>query len=249
MSAIAARGLRLVIGGATIIDGIDLDVSEGEMLGVIGPNGAGKTTLFNLLSGVIRPTAGQVWVQGRDVTGLSATRRARAGISRTFQTSSLFPALTVLENVRLATQAHRPRALSVLHRPTRDDEATTFARARLSDVGLVRQAGTLAGQLSHGDQRKLEIALLLACRPRVVLLDEPMAGVATGDVADLVALIRWLHQEERCTVLMVEHHLDVLLGLVDRVAVLHHGRLLACDDPESVVADPAVQSAYLGEPV
>ena len=247
--AIAASALRLVIGGVRILDGIDLSVASGEMLGVIGPNGAGKTTLFNLLSGVHRPTSGRVWLAGRDVTGLSATQRARAGLGRTFQTSSVFPALSVLENVRLAAQANRGGGLSVLRRPHPDDEATAFACARLVDVGLLPRAHTCAGQLAHGDKRKLEIALLLATRPDVVLLDEPMAGVATADVPELVEVIRRLHEEQRCTVLMVEHHLDVLLGLVDRVAVLHHGRLLACDRPDAVMADPVVQGAYLGEPV
>lgn len=247
--AIATSALRLVIGGAKIVDGVDLSVAPGEMLGVIGPNGAGKTTLFNLLSGVYLPTSGQVWLAGRDVTAHSVTRRARAGLGRTFQTSSVFPALTVLENVRLAAQANRHGALSVARRVRDDDDATEFARARLADVGLQRRAGTPAGQLSHGEKRKLEIAVLLAGEPSVVLLDEPMAGVATGDVPELVELIRRMHREQGCTVLMVEHHLDVLLGLVDRVAVLHHGRLLACDRPDAVIADPAVQSAYLGEPV
>jgi branched-chain amino acid transport system ATP-binding protein len=247
--AITAAALRLTIGGVHIVDGIDLSVAPGEMLGVIGPNGAGKTTLFNLLSGVLRPTSGGVWLAGRDVTGLGATQRARAGLGRTFQTSSVFPGLSVLENVRLAAQANHRGALSLVRRPRPDDEATQFARARLADVGLEERAGTPAGQLAHGEKRKLEIALLLAGRPDVVLLDEPMAGVATADVPGLVELIRRLHVEQRRTVLMVEHHLDVLLGLVDRVAVLHHGRLLACDQPEAVMADPAVQRAYLGEPL
>jgi len=247
--AVATSALRLVIGSVPIVDDIDLSVAPGEMLGVIGPNGAGKTTLFNLLSGLHRPTSGRVWLAGRDVTGLSVTQRARAGLGRTFQTSSVFPALSVLENVRLAAQANRRGALSVVRRPRHDDEATVFARARLADVGLERRAGTLAGQLAHGDKRKLEIAMLLGSRPRVVLLDKPMAGVARADVPDLVELIRRMHREQGCTVLMVEHHLDVLLGLVDRVAVLHHGRLLGCDTPDAIMADPVVQRTYLGEPL
>jgi branched-chain amino acid transport system ATP-binding protein len=247
--AVATSALRLVIGGVHIVDDIDLSVAQGEMLGVIGPNGAGKTTLFNLLSGLRRPTSGRVSLGGRDVTGLSATQRARAGLGRTFQTSSVFPALSVLENVRLAAQANRRGALSVVRRPRPDDEATDFARARLADVGLERRAGICAGQLAHGDKRKLEIAMVLGGRPSIVLLDEPMAGVATADVPELVELIRRVHHEQGCTVLMVEHHLDVLLGLVDRVAVLHHGRLLGCDTPDAIMGDPVVQRTYLGEAV
>jgi len=248
-AAIAAEGLSLVIGGVRIVDEIDLDAAPGEMLGVIGPNGAGKTTLFNLLSGVHRPTAGRVRLAGRDITGLSATDRALAGLGRTFQTSSVFPGLSVLENVRLAAQAKHARPLSLVQRPAAGDELTEFARERLAEVGLERYADHRAGELAHGDKRKLEIALLIAGRPRVVLLDEPMAGVATNDVPGLVELIGRLHRQQGCTVLMVEHHLDVLLGLVDRVAVLHHGRLLACDRPDAVMADATVQRAYLGEPL
>ena len=248
-AALAGEQLSLVIGGAQILNDVSISIARGEMMGVIGPNGAGKTTLFNLLSGVLRPTSGRVWMGGRDVTAVSATKRARAGLGRTFQTSSVFPALTVLENVRLAAQTRLGGSLSLARRPRPDDQATGDARHGLAEVGLASRADVPAGQLSHGEKRKLEIALLLATQPSVILLDEPMAGVGTADVPDLVELIGRVHRDQGCTVLMVEHHLEVLLGLVDRVAVLHHGRLLACDRPDAVMADPAVQSAYVGEPV
>ncbi len=241
-----ASGLRLSIGGASILDGIDLDVSAGELIGVIGPNGAGKTTLFNVLSGILAPTAGTVWLDGQDVTSRSVVQRARAGLGRSFQTSSLFPELTVLENVRIAAQAARGRSLSLLTRPRDTDAATVAARRRLAEVGLDGRAASPVAALAHGDQRKVEIAMLLALETKVILLDEPMAGVATGDVEGLVELIRLVHQEQGRTVLMVEHHIDVVLGLADRVAVLHHGRMLACATPAEVMADPLVQSAYLG---
>ncbi len=241
-----ATGLRLSIGGASILDGIDLDVTAGELIGVIGPNGAGKTTLFNVLSGIVTPTAGRVELDGQDVTSRSVVQRARAGLGRSFQTSSLFPELTVLENVRIAAQAARGSSLSLLSRPRSGDPATRAARQRLSDVGLVDRAASPVGALAHGEQRKVEIAMLLAQEPKVILLDEPMAGVASGDVAGLVELIRLVHREQGRTVLMVEHHIDVVLGLADRVAVLHHGQLLACATPAEVMADPLVQSAYLG---
>lgn len=241
-------GIGLSIGGARILDGVTLDVPEGEMLGVIGPNGAGKTTLFNVVSGIVRPTAGSVRLAGRDVTRDPIHRRAGRGLGRTFQTSSVFPALSVLENVRLAAQTRAGRAASLLRVPRPLDGATRTAHAALEEVGITHRAEDPAAGLPHGEKRKLEIAMLVATDPKVVLLDEPMAGVASGDVAALSEVIRQLHRGGR-TVLMVEHHMEVVLGLVDRVAVLHHGELLACDTPTAVMADPTVQAAYLGEAV
>lgn len=240
-----AAGLGLTIGGARILADVDLRVGRGELLGVIGPNGAGKTTLFNLVSGIHRPTSGRVLLDGRDVTTASVAARARAGLGRTFQTSSLFPRLSVVENVRLATQRRLGGSLSVLSFPRRGDAASKEAAEHLGTVGLTHRADVAAGDLSHGDKRKVEIAVLLAMDSSVVLLDEPMAGVATGDVAGLVEVIRTISRTGR-TVLMVEHHMDVVLGLADRVAVMHHGELLVCDTPERVMADETVQSAYLG---
>ncbi|GAB3032119.1 ABC transporter ATP-binding protein [Parafrigoribacterium mesophilum] len=246
-SALSVEGLSLTIGGASILEDVTLQVPAGEMLGVIGPNGAGKTTLFNLISGVLAPTSGTIRLGGRDVTRMPIHRRARAGLGRTFQTSSLFNGLSAIENVRLAAQTELGGSLSITKFPHASDAATGTAMRRLDEVGLARHATTLAGVLSHGDKRKLEVAMLLATEPTVILLDEPMAGVASGDVPELTEVIRRLHQGSGRTVLMVEHHIDVVLGLVDRVAVMHHGQLLACDRPEVVMADPLVQSAYLGE--
>lgn len=247
--ALEVRDLSLKIGGAQILEDISFTVPTGEIVGVIGPNGAGKTTLFNLISGVMTPTTGRVVLDGRDVTGRSVTQRAVAGLGRTFQTSSVFPGLSVEENVRLAAQVSEGRAISLISFPRHGDRATSRSRDLLGEVGLGDRMGFRAGDLPHGDKRKLEIAMLLATDPSVVLLDEPMAGVASGDVAGLTEVIRSLHTEHGCTVLMVEHHMEVLLGLVERVAVLHFGNLLAIDSPDAVMADPTVQSAYLGEPV
>ncbi|HRN29041.1 MAG TPA: ABC transporter ATP-binding protein [Terrimesophilobacter sp.] len=247
--ALEVLNVGLQIGGARILEDVTLQIPEGEMLGVIGPNGAGKTTLFNLISGILTPTEGTITLGGVDVTQQAVHTRARAGLGRTFQTSSLFNGLSALENVRLAAQTELGGSLSIVHFPRPTDAASTIAMEKLEEVGLAHHAGTLAGVLSHGDKRKLEIAMLLATDPKVVLLDEPMAGVASGDVADLIEVIRGLHRNSGRTVLMVEHHMEVVLGVVDRVAVMHHGQLLACDTPEVVMADPAVQSAYLGETV
>ncbi|WP_222703643.1 ABC transporter ATP-binding protein [Sinomonas sp. R1AF57] len=247
--ALAVEGLGFAVGGASILADVEFGVAQGEMLGVIGPNGAGKTTLFNVLSGLVRPTAGRVLLDGQDVTHFAVHRRARAGLGRTFQTSSLFEGLSVLENVRLAAQARLGGSLSVLAFPRRHDAATRTARERLAEVGLAGKEDHRSGDLSHGDKRKVEIAMMLATDPSVVLLDEPMAGVGSGDVGALSEVIRGLHRDRGTTVLMVEHHMDVVLGLVDRVAVMHHGRLLAIGTPEAVMADSTVQAAYLGEPV
>lgn len=246
--ALELRRVGLQIGGARILHDVSFSVASGEMVGVIGPNGAGKTTLFNIISGLARPTTGSVVLDGTDVTGKPVSQRARRGLGRTFQTSSVFPSLSVVENVRQAAQARMGAPASLLTLPRSTDAATGVAERCLVDVGLDHHAGAVAGVLSHGDKRKLEVAMVSAAKPSVVLLDEPMAGVGSGDVDGLVDVIRRLHSAGR-TVLMVEHHIEVLLGLVDRVAVLHHGELLAIGTPQAVIADQTVQHAYLGEAV
>ena len=245
---LATRDLGLDIGGARIVADVSLEVREGELIGIIGPNGAGKTTLFNLLSGTLRPTAGRVELEGRDVTGQPPHRRTQAGLGRTFQVSSVFPLLSVAENVRLAAEARLGGTLSVVRRASRFAPALERAGTALEQVGLADRTTSPAGMLSHGDKRKLELAMLLAAEPRVILLDEPMAGVSVEDVDGLVEVIRSVHAEGR-TVLMVEHRMEVVVGLAERIAVMHHGSLLAFDTPERVMADETVQTAYLGEPL
>ncbi|MEZ3161465.1 ABC transporter ATP-binding protein [Microbacterium sp. BWT-B31] len=245
-SALEIDGVGLAIGGAAILEGVDLDVPAGSLVGVIGPNGAGKTTLFNVVSGLVAPTAGHIRMDGHDITSMSVPARARAGLGRTFQTSSLFPRLSVLENVRLAAQASLGGSASLVRFPRRTDAATRTALEKLEAVGLGHHADALAGDISHGDKRKLEIAVLLATDASIVLLDEPMAGVGSGDVAGLVESIRDLHRDKGCTVLMVEHHLDVLMGLVEKVAVMYSGSIIAFDTPQKIMENPLVQSAYLG---
>ncbi|WP_433349904.1 ABC transporter ATP-binding protein [Microtetraspora malaysiensis] len=241
------RGLSWAVGGAHIVSDVGFDVAEGEFVAVIGPNGAGKTSLFNLISGLTRSTGGTIELDGRDITHAPPHRRARQGLGRTFQSSSVFPALTVAENVRLAAAAHRGTCLRIWRRAESDRAVWLATGEALERVGLAHRARETAGSLSHGDKRKLEIAILLATDPRLILLDEPMAGVGVADVPALTEVIRSVHREQGRTVLMVEHHMDVLLGLADRVAVMHHGSLLALDAPDAVMADPVVQEAYLGE--
>ncbi len=244
---LATRNLGLDIGGARIVADVSLEVRAGELVGIIGPNGAGKTTLFNLLSGLLRPTAGTVELHGRDITGEPPFRRTRAGLGRTFQVSSVFPLLSARENVRLAADSELGGTMRIWRRAS----ATGVERAdrSLERVGLAARAAWPAGLLSHGDQRKLELAMLLAGKPDVIMLDEPMAGVSVEDVDELVELIRSVHREEGKTVLMVEHRMEVVIGLAERIAVMHHGSLLAFDEPDKVMANETVQTAYLGEPL
>ena len=243
---LATRNLGLDIGGAKIVADVSLEVRAGEFVGLIGPNGAGKTTLFNLLSGLTRPTAGSIELTGRDVTGDPPFRRTRAGLGRTFQVSSVFPLLTVRENVRLAADAALGGTMRIWRRAA--GVGVERAAAALDRVGLGDRGIWPAGLLSHGDKRKLELAMLLSADPRVILLDEPMAGVSVEDVADLVELIRSVHADG-ATVLMVEHRMEVVVGLAERIAVMHHGALLAFDEPAKVMANETVQTAYLGEPL
>ena len=252
MSAIpilATRDLGLVIGGATIVADVGLEVRAGELLAVIGPNGAGKTTLFNLISGLLRPTSGRIELDGADITGRAPSRRTRAGLGRTFQVSNIFPQLDAHENVRLAAEAALGGTMRIWRRAARVREAVERADWALQRVGLATRRVVTAGLLSHGDKRKLELAMLLAGDPRVILLDEPFAGVSMEDVHELVELIRSVHVDEGKTVLMVEHHMEVVTGLAQRIAVLHHGSLLAVDTPAAIMRDKTVQQAYLGEPL
>ncbi|MEU6281947.1 ABC transporter ATP-binding protein [Streptomyces sp. NPDC047028] len=237
-------GLGWTVGGATIVENVTLDVREGEFLAFIGPNGAGKTSLFNLISGLAPVSAGRIELDGTDLTARPRHARARLGLGRTFQTSSLWPGMTVADHVRLAAQAAGGGSYRIWRRAGRYDGQVDRILER---TGLRGREHARAGSLSHGEKRKLELAVLLVGDPRVMLLDEPMAGVSAEEVPPLTELIGSLHRDEGRTVLMVEHHMDVLLGLADRVAVMHHGTLLAVDTPDRVMADPTVQRAYLGE--
>ncbi|ARF80247.1 ABC transporter ATP-binding protein [Kitasatospora aureofaciens] len=239
-------GLGWSVRGVPIVEDVSFSVGEGAFIAFIGPNGAGKTSLFNLISGICPATHGSLHLDGTDVTAEAVHARARRGIGRTFQTSSLWPGMTVADHVRLAAQAAAgPRASYRLWR--RADRYSEQVADTLHRTELSHRADTLAGALSHGEKRKLELAVLLVSDPRLILLDEPMAGVSAEEVPALTELIRSVHRGLGRTVLMVEHHMDVLLGLADRLAVMHHGTLLALDTPEAVMADPTVQQAYLGE--
>lgn len=247
MSVLSTRELTWRVGEVPIVDSVDLDLAPGEFLAVIGPNGAGKTSLFNLVSGLRRATSGTVRLGERDVTGLAPHRRARLGLGRTFQSSAVFASLTVAENVRLAVQARVGGSMRLWSSRSLGKAVAAEADEVLDRVGLADRGAALAGNLAHGQKRKLEIALVLAGGPSVLLLDEPMAGVSAEDVPALVEVVRGLTRTGGQSVLMVEHHMDVVLDVADRIAVMHHGALLVCDTPDKVMANKTVQEAYLGE--
>ncbi|MEY4282662.1 MAG: hypothetical protein RL467_218 [Actinomycetota bacterium] len=246
-SALRVTDLSLDIGGAKILDGISLSVLNNETLGIIGPNGAGKTSLFNLLSAIRKPTRGQIFIGEQDVTDMTPHERANAGIARTFQTSSVFANLTCLENVRISAQASSGKSMNLTKNAYKFTEVVAQAHDCLEKVGLASYAMQRAGALSHGDKRRLEIAIVLASNSQIVLLDEPMAGMSVENVPELVEIIRSLATVHKKTVLIVEHHMEVILGLADRIAVLNYGELLVCDTPQNVINNPMVQSAYIGE--
>ncbi|MBA2755450.1 MAG: ABC transporter ATP-binding protein [Chloroflexia bacterium] len=245
-AAIETRGLSLRFGGATIVDDVSFTVPAGLFVSIIGPNGAGKTSLFNLLSGLYSPSAGSVWLRGDDITGMPPFARVRHGLGRSFQLTTVFTGLSTLENTRLAAQASHPGNYAFWRGAGHNRAARERAAWALETVGLAGKERVVAGSLSHGDKRKLDLAILLCSEPEVLLLDEPTAGVSAEEVPVMLEVIRRIRQVEGKTVLMVEHKMDVVHDLSDRVAVLANGALVAYDTPAAVMADPFVRSAYLG---
>ena len=245
MSALRVERLVKNFGGLTALNGVSLSVERGERRAIIGPNGAGKTTLFNLISGELRPTRGQVFLGSRDVTTLPPEGRANLGLGRTFQRNNLFFALSVFENVRLAVQ-HHWRIASNLFRPASAyDEVQAETMAMLERLGLAERRDAPVRHLSYGQQRALEVALALATAPQVLLLDEPTAGMSPAETAEMVRLIEALPRT--LTLLIVEHDMDVVFSLADRIMVLHYGEVLAEGNLEVVRKDPQVQQIYLGD--
>jgi branched-chain amino acid transport system ATP-binding protein len=248
---LATDNLTVRFGGHVAVAGVSCVFEPGTLTAIVGPNGAGKTTYFNLISGQITPTDGSVHLHGRDVTHLSVSARTRAGLGRAFQLTHLFPNLTVLENVRLAVQAtqagpHR-NGLSLLWSIWSDHNALV-ARAVdiLESVSLAHRQAAVAASLPHGDQRKLEVALLMALESSVFMFDEPTAGMNAAEAPVILELIRTLKRDKSKTILLVEHKMDVVRGLADRVIVLHNGALVADGDPATIIASPIVREAYLG---
>jgi branched-chain amino acid transport system ATP-binding protein len=242
---LSLRGLTKNFGGLRVTDGVDLDVRAGEVHAVIGPNGAGKTTLIHQISGFLQPDAGQVLLDGADVTRLSPDQRAKAGLARSFQITSILPSFSALENVAVAVQARAGSSFRFFGAVSRDRSLNDEAAAILDGVGLGARMHTPAGVLSHGEKRTLEFAIARAMRPKLMLLDEPMAGAGHEEGERLVGLMAALKGE--VPMLLVEHDMDAVFRLADRVSVLVYGRIIATGTPAEVRANPDVRAAYLGE--
>lgn len=240
------RGLTIRFGGHVAVNDMTCGFDRGTLTAIVGPNGAGKTTYFNLISGQLKASAGSVHLYGEDITALRAPTRTKKGIGRAFQLTNLFPNLTVLENVRLAVQAREGVGLDLFSMAARHRELVEEAQHYLVRVGLAERAGDVAGSLPHGDQRKLEVAILLALEPDILMFDEPTAGMSADEVPVILELIHGIKAQGDKTVLLVEHKMDVVRSLADRIVVLHNGCLVADGEPAEVIASPVVQEAYLG---
>jgi branched-chain amino acid transport system ATP-binding protein len=239
------RGVTKSFGGLIATHRVDLDIVEGETHALIGPNGAGKTTLIGQLAGELVPDAGRIRFAGQDITGLSTPARSLQGLARSFQITSIFREATALDNVALAVQAHAGSSFRFWQAARRDPVLRRPAREVLALVGLGARADVVAANLAHGEQRQLEIAMVLATRPRLLLLDEPMAGMGAEESQRMIGFLRGL--KGRHTILLVEHDMDAVFALADRISVMVYGRLIATGSPEEVRANPEVRQAYLGE--
>jgi len=240
------RDLTIRFGGHVAVNAVSCAFRAGQLTAIVGPNGAGKTTYFNLMSGQLSATAGQVLLDGRDIGHASAPTRARAGIGRAFQLTNLFPNLTVLENVRLAVQVQAGIGLDLLSLWSANRRVLERAEECLGQVNLLERRNEIAASLPHGGQRRLEVAILLALKPRVFMFDEPTAGMSLDEVPVILDLIQDIKRQGDRIVLLVEHKMDVVRSLADRIVVLHNGYLVADGDPAEVIASPIVQEAYLG---
>lgn len=240
------RNLRREFGALVAVDNVSIQVHEQSLHSIIGPNGAGKTTFFNLLSGNLEPTSGNVILRGEDITDLPVYRTAHLGIGRSFQITNIFPNLSVLENIRLAAQALGHDNFRMLRSYRKFPSYIDRAWDVMEQVGLTTRAHMIARTLPHGDQRKLELGMILAPDPEILLLDEPTAGMASEQVPELIELIQSIQEAGHKTVMLVEHNMNVVMSVSDKITVMHQGAVLAEGNPAEISADERVQSAYLG---
>ena len=246
--SLETRDLTIRFGGHVAVNAVSCAFHPGTLTAIVGPNGAGKTTYFNLISGQLKASAGSVLLRGHDVTGLPASSRTKRGMGRAFQLTNLFPNLTVMENVRLAVQSRAGAGLQLLQLWSHRGDLIEKADKLLDSVKLLDKRNAIAGALPHGDQRKLEVALLMALEPDIFMFDEPTAGMSVDEVPTVLDLIHAVKSLGTKTILLVEHKMDVVRSLADRIIVLHNGTLVADGEPASVIASPIVQEAYLGIP-
>jgi branched-chain amino acid transport system ATP-binding protein len=239
------EGLSKSFGGVVATDNLDLTVRHGEAHAVIGPNGAGKTTLIAQLAGELTPSSGRIWFNGKDITGLPAHARVRIGIARSFQITNLLPSFTVAENLRVALRPRRGHSFVFLRDAARDPVLEQGAQAMIELLGLAGRGGAIARELAHGEQRQLELAMALASAPRLLLLDEPMAGIGHAEAPGMIELL--LRIKESCAMLLIEHDMDAVFRVADRITVLVGGRAIASGAPAAIRDDPNVRAAYLGE--
>jgi branched-chain amino acid transport system ATP-binding protein len=245
MAILQTKDLSKAFGALSAVNGVSLAVEAGSLHSIIGPNGAGKTTLFNLLTGSFPPSAGRIVFDGRDITGTPAHRVAHLGLARSYQRTSVFPAFSLLHNVWVAAFATGKSWRGILWRKAdRFPEVAERAQQALSDVGLAGKSGQLAREISHGEQRQLELAIALAAAPRVLLLDEPAAGLSPEETRRMVALVRSL--KGRYTIVLIEHKMDIIMSVSDRISVMHFGSLIAEGTPGEIQRNPEVRRAYLG---
>ena len=239
------ENLVRTFGGITATDNLSLEVAKGELHAIIGPNGAGKTTLITQLTGQLQPNSGTIHFGGRDITRLPAYKRSALGLARSFQITSLLKDFTAADNVALAAQAHDGHSFYFWGNARKEKHLREAARSALSRVGLEPRADVIVSRLSHGEQRQLELAVALATKPRLLLLDEPMAGLGVSESARMVELLKELRRE--VTIILVEHDMEAVFALADRISVLVYGRVIACDLPGAIRVNEDVKRAYLGE--
>ena len=247
MSLLQVRGVSRHFGNLIAVNNVSMTVEPGELRAIIGPNGAGKTTFFNLITGFFKPTAGRIVFDGRDVTDLLPARRVWCGMARTFQVTEVFPELTVRENLRISAEVASGLRLRAWLSQTDDQKIRAQIAGLIEMGGLSSKADRQVGELSHGDQRATEIMMALALKPRLLLLDEPTAGMGDQETFEITQLIRRLHKEGKLTIVLIEHDMRVVFHLADRIMVLDQGKFLAEGSPDEIAANKAVQTAYLGQ--
>lgn len=247
MSLLRLNNVSRIFGKLVALQNIDFEMEAGKVYAVIGPNGAGKTTLFNLISGFFPATTGEIWFEDKQINDLSTEERVAAGLVRTFQITEVFPELSVAENIRIGVEAQENHSAHLWPSAQLIRQVNGRVEELLEITSLTQQAYRTVSELAHGDQRVVEVAIVLSMKPKLLLLDEPTAGMGRAEAGRMVDLIRLLHDKQNLSILFVEHDMDVVFGVADRIMVLNFGQTLAIGSPKEIAANPAVQAAYLGD--